>query len=255
MNPDRRQQLVAFLQTLGVDPLAPGGPGAADQALAPVEEALTHSSTGRVQNHERLEFLGDAVLRLAASDFLQQQHGELSVGRCSALRAQLVSDRWLAELGERCGIDAVLQLGPMASGDLAGKATVRAECAEALIGALYEAWGGRDGGGLQPVHQWLTPHWQAASRELLADPDLHNWKSALQEWSQAQAAGLPSYSCSEQSQVHADPKRFRCTVAINGEQRGEGSGPSRRAAEQDAARVAIASIRKGGPGLRPARGS
>lgn len=244
MKPGRLEQLVGFLHKLGLNPAAPGGPGLSAEALAPVEEALTHSSAGLALNHERLEFLGDAVLRLAASDFLQQHHGELSVGRCSALRAQLVSDRWLAELGERCGIDAVLHLGPMASGDQAGRATVRAECTEALIGALYETWGGREGGGLQPVHQWLTPHWQESSLELLADPDRHNWKSALQEWSQAQGLGLPLYSCIEQSQLHADPERFRCSVAIDGAAKGEGSGPSRRAAEQDAARVAIAAIRQ-----------
>jgi ribonuclease-3 len=234
MRPERHQQLVAFLRSLGLEP--------GNRDLAPIEEALTHTSAGRPVNHERLEFLGDAVLRLAAAEFLQRHHPDLSVGRCSALRAQLVSDRWLAELGERCGIEALLHLGPMASGDRAGRATVRAECCEALLGGLYESWGAGEG-GLEPVHRWLTPHWQRSSAELLADPDRHNWKSALQEWSQGQGLGLPSYGCQECSRVHGDPRRFRCTVEISGHASHIGWGPSRRSAEQEAARAALASVR------------
>jgi ribonuclease-3 len=226
--------LVAFLRSLNLEP--------GNRDLAPIEEALTHTSAGRAVNHERLEFLGDAVLRLAAAEFLQRHHPDLSVGRCSALRAQLVSDRWLAELGERCGIEALLHLGPMASGDRAGRATVRAECCEALLGGLYEAWGA-GAGGLAPVHQWLTPHWQRSSAELLADPDRHNWKSALQEWSQSQGLGLPSYSCQECSRVHADPRRFRCSVEVADHASSIGWGPSRRSAEQEAARAALATVR------------
>jgi ribonuclease-3 len=234
MRPERHRQLVAFLRSLGLEP--------GNRDLAPIEEALTHTSAGRPVNHERLEFLGDAVLRLAAAEFIQRHHPDLSVGRCSALRAQLVSDRWLAELGERCGIEALLHLGPMASGDHAGRATVQAECCEALLGGLYESWGAGEG-GLEPVHRWLTPHWQRSSAELLADPDRHNWKSALQEWSQGQGLGLPSYGCQECSRVHGDPRRFRCTVEISGHASHIGWGPSRRSAEQEAARAALASVR------------
>jgi len=141
MRPERHQQLVAFLRSLGLE--------CGDRDLTPIEEALTHTSAGRAHNHERLEFLGDAVLRLAAAEFLQRHHPGLGVGRWSALRAQLVSDRWLAEIAERCGIESILLLGPMATGDSAGRATVRAECCEALLGGLYEAWGGGQG-GLEP---------------------------------------------------------------------------------------------------------
>ena len=234
MRPERHQQLVAFLRSLGLK--------YGDRDLSPIDEALTHTSAGRAHNHERLEFLGDAVLRLAAAEFLQRHHPSLGVGRWSALRAQLVSDRWLAEIGQRCGIDSVLLLGPTASGDRAGRATVRAECCEALLGGLYEAWGGGQG-GLEPVHQWLTPHWQRSTAELLGDPDRHNWKAALQEWSQGQGLGLPSYSCEERSQVHGDPCRFYCTVQIPSQGHHNGVGPSRRSAEQAAARAALATIK------------
>ncbi|MFN5696457.1 MAG: ribonuclease III domain-containing protein, partial [Cyanobacteriota bacterium] len=160
MHAQRRRVLENFLLGLGLElPPAASAAAPADQAFAPINEALSHTSAALPRNHERLEFLGDAVLRLAAAELLQQSHPSLSVGQASALRAQLVSDRWLAELGERCGIEALLHLGPMASGDRAGRATVRAECCEALLGGLYEAWGAGEG-GLAPVHRWLTPHWQ-----------------------------------------------------------------------------------------------
>jgi ribonuclease-3 len=250
VTPERRRQLVTFLRELGLDPSAAGGPGDSADALAPIEEALTHTSAGLARNHEHLEFLGDAVLRLAAAAFLQREHGGLSVGRHAALRAQLVSDRWLAELGERCAIERVWRIGPMAAGDQAGLATVRAELCEALIGALYLAWGGEQG-GLAPVLQWLSPHWRQSTAELLADPDQHNWKSALQEWTQARRLGLPHYRSEERSQAHGDPRRFHCRVEVAGEASAEGWGGSRRAAEQDAARAALQQLK---PALRPARG-
>ena len=199
-------------------------------------------------HHERLEFLGDAVLRLAAAEYLQRQHPDLSVGQCSALRAQLVSDRWLADLAERCGLADVVRIGAMAEGDLAGRRTVLAEICEALIGGLYDSWGG----SLVPVHLWLDPHWRQTTAELLADPDQHNWKSALQEWSQGQALGLPVYHCQERSRRHADPRRFHCRVSLPDTNEakplqkplGEGWGGSRREAEQQAARAALQQIRQ-----------
>ena len=237
MEPDRYQQLSGFIRRLGLEtPVDP-------DALQPLDEALTHSSARLACNHERLEFLGDAVLRLAASEFLERYDPNQSVGRRSALRAQLVSDRWLAELGERCGVEAVLRVGPMVAGDHAGRATLQAEACEAVIGALYRIWG-----DLSPVHRWLTPHWQRSLAELIADPHQHNWKSALQEWSQGLRRGLPHYACTEVSQRHGDPRRFHCSVSLGPEALGAGWGGSRREAEQQAARIALQT-------LRPAPGS
>ena len=245
---ERRHQLLALLRQLGLDPQESSGPGDSAQALAPIEEALSHTSARLLRNHERLEFLGDAVLRLAAAEFLEQHHGGLSVGQRSALRAQLVSDRWLAELGECCGLERVWRIGAMAAGDRAGRATLQAELCEALIGAIYLAWGGPNG-GLLAVARWLTPHWQRSSEELLQDPDRHNWKSALQEWSQGRGLGLPSYNCQQASSSHGDPRRYHCTAELTAAtgsgapRQGEGWGPSRRAAEQAAAAQLLAALR------------
>jgi ribonuclease-3 len=240
MTSDRRGQLLAFLQRLGLDPATADEQKNAIglERLSLVEEALSHTSAGLIRDHERLEFLGDAVLRLACASFLQAEHPGLSVGRCSSLRAHLVSDRWLADLAQRIDLDAVLRLGAVAAGDQAGRSTVRAECCEALIGAIFEGWGGSQG-GLDAVRSWLDPHWRMASAELLADPLRHNWKSALQEWSQGRGLGLPVYSCQEISRTHGDPRRFHGTVRVEGHDASEGWGGSRREAEQQAAQAAL----------------
>ena len=228
---DRSRSLAQLLQRLGV--AAPSEEGAID--LRPLHEALTHTSAGLAWNHERLEFLGDAVLRLACADFLEERLPHLAMGQRSALRAQLVSDRWLADHAASLDLDALILQGPQASGDLAGRRTVRAECCEALVGALYEA----SGGSLLPVRSWLDAPWWSDSAAMLADPSLHNWKSALQEWSQRQDGRLPTYCTEERERTHGSQRRFHSAVTVAGEALGEGWGPSRRLAEQAAARSAL----------------
>ena len=202
-----------------------------DKAL--LQEALTHTSSGLNPHHEQLEFLGDAVLRLTASEFIASVYPRMHVGERSSLRAQLVSDRWLAELGSTIEIERWWQIGPKASGDPTAASTIRAELSEALIGAVYKI------NGLTAVHQWLTPHWQRSAEAVLSDPHRGNYKSALQEWSQSEGLGLPTYTCEEISQRHGDPRRFRCRVTLPPQLAAEGWGRSRREAEQEAARAAL----------------
>lgn len=213
-----------------------------EAALQPLRTALTHTSAGLEVNHEELEFLGDAVLRLACAEFLEENNSKLSVGERSAFRAQLVSDRWLAELAADLELDGLILQGAATASDPTARATVRAECCEALVGAVYLAWGGADG-GLHAVRQWLDPQWQRSCLELASDPHRHNWKSALQELTQAQQAGLPSYATTEENSNHGDQRRFRSVVSVNAKEKGCGWGPSRRLAEQEAAREALEQLK------------
>lgn len=213
-----------------------------EAALQPLRTALTHTSAGLEVNHEELEFLGDAVLRLACAEFLEENNPNLSVGERSAFRAQLVSDRWLAELAAELQLDGLIKQGSATAADTTARATVRAECCEALVGAVYLAWGGADG-GLHAVRQWLDPQWQRSCLELASDPHRHNWKSALQELTQAQQAGLPSYATTEENSNHGDQRRFRSVVSVNAKEKGCGWGPSRRLAEQEAAREALEQLK------------
>ena len=203
--------------------------------LSLVEQALTHVSARRSKNFERLEFLGDAVLRLAATEFIDHHYPDLPVGSCSSLRAQLVSDRWLAQLGEQLQLDSLLVLGPKAMGDAAARATLHADATEALIGAIYSG----SGNNLQPIHHWLTPHWQQTTAEVLATPHRFNGKTILQEWSQAEGLGLPEYTTTEQSSRHGDPERFKSHVQVGTRLSADGFGRSRKEAEQSAAAEAV----------------
>ena len=206
--------------------------------LSLVDEALTHVSAGRSKNFERLEFLGDAVLRLAATEFIDHHYPDLPVGSCSNLRAQLVSDRWLAQLGEQLQLESFLVLGPKAQGDTAARATLRADATEALIGAIYSG----SGNNLKPVQQWLTPHWRQTTAEVLASPHRFNGKTILQEWSQAEGLGLPDYITREQSSRNGDPERFHSHVQVGTRLKADGLGRSRKEAEQNAAAEAVQSL-------------
>jgi ribonuclease-3 len=225
----RTHKLLELLRSIGLQELH------SSKLLSLVDEALIHISAGQSKNFERLEFLGDAVLRLAATEFIDQHYPALPLGRCSSLRAQLVSDRWLAQLGEQLQLDSFLVLGPKALGDAAARATLHADATEALIGAIYS---GSDN-NLAPIHQWLTPHWQKTTADVLATPHLFNGKSILQEWSQAKGLGLPNYITTEQSSCHGDPQRFKSHVQVGSRLSADGFGRSRKEAEQNAAAEAV----------------
>ncbi len=199
-----------------------------------INEALTHTSAQASYNHEILEFLGDAVLRLAASEFIDNKFPDMKVGERSALRSHLVSDNWLTKVGRSLKIEQVLIVGPKATGDKSALTTLQAEATEALIGALYECYQ-----ELEIIHNWLIPHWIEASSKILNDPYMYNSKSALQEWSQSNGYKLPKYESQELSKVHGDPKRFFCKVHMDQKIIGEGWGGSRKSAEKAAAAFAL----------------
>lgn len=229
LSQQRLEQLQDLLRQLGVNSW--------DHSFTLVDQALTHTSARAATNHERLEFIGDAVLRLAATEFIGQAFPTMSVGDCSALRSQLVSDRWLADVGEQIQIDQALIIGAKAAADDQAQATIRAETTEALIGALYEG-----SKSLEPIHHWLTPFWTATSEQVLSAPHRYNSKSALQEWSQGKRMGCPSYEVEEQSQQHGDPRRFFAQVFLKRTLLGKGWGGSIKDAEQAAAANALQDI-------------
>ena len=71
-------------------------------------QAFIHSSEDKILNYEKLEFFGDAVLRLAASNFIEKKYPQLSVGERSELRAIIVSDEWLTKLGGKIGVERLI---------------------------------------------------------------------------------------------------------------------------------------------------
>ena len=98
MDKKRAADIVDFLKSLKINSVRFNQILEANhpEKLRIINEALTHSSMSKKINHEKLEFLGDAVLRLSASEFIENNFQRLSVGERSELRAQIVSDDWLS---------------------------------------------------------------------------------------------------------------------------------------------------------------
>ena len=200
-------------------------------------EALTHSSANNIVNYEKLEFFGDAVLRLSASDFIERTYKSMSVGSRSELRSQIVSDEWLTELGKKIFIEKVIIKGPKAMGDENSKDTIIAETSEALIGAIYKCFN-----SINEVNIWLDNFWKKDAELYLQAPHKYNAKSALQEWCQSQGFDLPIYKIYEVSKNHGDPKRFSCEIYLNGSKEALSFGQSHKKAEKNAANILIEKI-------------
>ena len=200
-------------------------------------EALTHSSANNIVNYEKLEFFGDAVLRLSASDFIERTYKSMSVGSRSELRSQIVSDEWLTELGKKIFIEKVIIKGPKAMGDENSKDTIIAETSEALIGAIYKCFN-----SINEVNIWLDNFWKKDAELYLQAPHKYNAKSALQEWCQNKGFDLPIYKIYEVSKNHGDPKRFSCEIYINGSKKAFSFGHSHKKAEKNAASILIQKI-------------
>ena len=197
-------------------------------------EALTHSSASKNVNYEKLEFFGDAVLRLAASKFIEKNYADMGVGNRSKLRSQLVSDEWLTKVGKIIDLQELILKGPKAAGDKDSKDTIIAEATEALIGALYNCFN-----SIEEVNLWLDELWARDSKEFLKAPYKFNAKSALQEWCQGNGTDLPQYKINEMSKINGDPKRFMCEIYINGSLKSSSFGKSHKKAEKNAASLLI----------------
>ena len=136
-----------------------GLPGDTQIDWALLDIALTHPTVG-VPNYEQLEFIGDSVVRLAASEFLWETYPDKSVGDFSAIRKVLVSDRILAQLADGYGFDRYLTLAASAIGDPSGRVSRLADAFEAVLAALYLTTN-----NLKLVRPWLDPHFQQSLRK------------------------------------------------------------------------------------------
>jgi len=222
--------------------------------------ALTHRSLAneRMQDlaeklkdescdNERLEFLGDAVLGLVVGEALFLGHPEWQEGELTRVRAQLVSRQHMARVATAISLGHHLRLsrGEDRSG-LRSKSTVLSNTMEAVIGALFLD------GGLEPVRAFARHYVMGDAEVKLAEQlrsgaALGNYKSALQERLQAERAGSPVYRVKRESGPD-HRKRFLVEVrlkAANGEPGkplARGSGTTKKDAEQDAARRALARL-------------
>ncbi|HSV68775.1 MAG TPA: ribonuclease III [Methylibium sp.] len=207
----------------------------ADAAL--LDRALTHKSFGAGHN-ERLEFLGDAVLTATVSALLFRQFGQSDEGDLTRVRAHLVREDSLHRIALSLGLPALLNLseGEARSGG-AQRPSILADALEALIGAAY-----LDGGfdvARALVERLFTPLVEATAAETWTK----DAKTELQEWLQARHEPVPQYRIeATQGPAHEQTFTVSCSVPAHA-LAVRGSGRSRRAAEQEAARVALAALK------------
>ena len=197
--------------------------------------ALTHRSyayeNGGLPNNERLEFLGDSVLGLVVTDTLYSAHPELPEGQLAKLRAAVVNMRALADVARTLGLGDYLLLGRgEESTGGRDKASILADTMEAVIGTVYLSCGLPAAATL--VHHLLDPL-MAATANLGAGLD---WKTSLQELAAAELLGVPEYRVVEAGPDHE--KVFTAQAVVGDTVYGEGSGRSKKEAEQRAAEEA-----------------
>jgi ribonuclease-3 len=200
--------------------------------------ALTHRSYayehGGLPTNERLEFLGDSVLSVVVTTALYQEHPDLPEGQLARLRASVVNMKALAGVARRMGEGGIgphllLGKGEETSGGR-GKNSILADAVESLLGAVYLQYGIETAKVV--VHLFFDPLMEAAAGQGAA----LDWKTSLQELTADSGLGVPEYRIAESGPDHA--KQFTAWAVVAGEEFGEGSGGSKKDAEQIAAKLA-----------------
>jgi ribonuclease-3 len=208
-------------------------------------ESLRHSSFVNenleldIQDNERLEFLGDAVLNLVVGHILMQRYPELNEGDLSKMRANLVNESQLASIAQEMNLGSYLQLG---KGEIQTKGwekqSILADTFEAVIAAVYLD------GGFDAVFRIIDGHFSLVLDSVVMSTANHDYKSQLQELVQMKHQEMPVYTVIHESGPDHD-KTFRVRLTV-GEIQAEGEGKSKKAAEQDAARKGLELLKSDG---------
>lgn len=208
-----------------------------------LQQALTHTSytnerkINKIASYERLEFLGDAVLELASSEALFRQNPSLSEGELTKMRAAMVCEPSLAFCARDLELVPYIRLG---KGELytggRGRDSIAADVMEALIGAIYLD------GGMEQVKAFIEKYIMAD----LEDKQLfYDSKSTFQELMQGKLRKEFWYELLDESGPEHH-KSFHARVRTEDEILGEGTGRTKKAAEQQAAYMALLLLRDRG---------
>ena len=200
--------------------------------------ALTHSSysnehgRGRAGNNERLEFLGDAVLECVSSEYLYGNYPDLPEGEMSKLRASMVCEPTLARCSDEFDLRDFIRLGKGEEQNGGrNRPSILSDALEALIGAVYLD------GGFSCARTFILEHVMDGIAEKRSFTDS---KTALQEI--AQSRGLPVEYLLLSAEGPDHDRTYEYAVLIGGTEEGRGTGHSKKAAEQEAARKAIENL-------------
>lgn len=210
-------------------------------------QSLTHTSFGHeflqdlapgLRDNERLEFLGDAVLDVVISDILLELFPLAREGQLSKMRAAVVNEKTLAVVARSIDLPEVLRLGKgesMTGGHQ--KPSILSSTFEALIAAIYLD------GGFSAVYPVVRNLFSPLFSEQSSSAAFQDYKTQLQEWVQAKHRVTPTYALlSTQGPDHA--KIFEVEVRMGDQVLAVATGSSKKEAEQNAARAAIAKLER-----------
>jgi ribonuclease-3 len=224
----RRARVRALLKMAGIGDVDP----------ARIERAFVHASAGREQllaSNERLEFFGDAILGFVASRWLMTKYPDATEGMLTRRKANLVSGAACAETARRLGFSDLVVLGQgMDRSGGGAQETILADAFEAFLAALYEA------SDIAHVERFLEKeHIAPADRRDAGERDA---KTDLQEYTQGLLRLTPMYF--ERAEGPPNDRRYTSQVRVGDEILGEGIGPSKKAAQQSAAAMALSTLRR-----------
>ena len=239
----RKQQLKTFQKILRVS----------FKNISLLDRAVTHRSYGNEQrvpvgNYERLEFLGDSLLGFITSEYLYRNFPDLDEGRCSQIKAVVVSEDTLSKIAHSLhyGDYILIGKGEERSGGRDRKA-ILADIFEAVIGAYY-----LDCQNISRVRNFVLRFIAAEINLVIENRHEKDYKTLLQEYCQKTYNDCPSYKLLDETGPEHQ-KRFQVSVSIEGRLLGEGVGASKKEAEKNAAEHAYRKISSSAVETRPAR--
>ncbi len=210
--------------------------------LSLLTRALTHRSylnenANAVEDNERLEFLGDAVLDFVVGAWVYHHCPEMAEGDLTRMRSALVRNEQLAEFARRLDLGRAIRMG---RGETASGGRDRdgllGSTFEAVIGGLYLD------SGLPLVERFMAPLLESVRERVIMRAEIYDPKSRFQEWAQSEKLGTPRYvTVSSSGPDHA--KVFEVEVRIKDQMYGRGKGPSKQVAAQVAAETALETLK------------
>ena len=195
--------------------------------------AMTHPSFA-VQNNQRLEFLGDAVLELCISDLIYTTLPKMNEGQLTALCASLVCESALFDIAKHLHLARYMKVNPPLQKDTRGHRGILSDAVEALLAAVYLE------GGFSAAQKVVHRLWD---KGMMTESLLPNSKSALQELLQANHLTEPQYiTLLEQGPPHK--RRFTVAVLSQGNELARAQGESKKDAQQQAAEIALNQLQR-----------
>lgn len=192
-----------------------------------------------LESYERLEFLGDAVLKLSISEFLYKNYSNYQEGSLTKYRAQIVSDKSIFEFSKKMNFEELIVLGKNEKKHGGAKKESILACAfEALLGVIFLEYKEE---GYKKAYDFLINNFKDEILSMNEKINFYNPKAVLQEYTQGINHQLPKYNLVDEQGAQHD-KTFFIEVEFNNEVIGKGSAKSIKEAQQEAAMNAIKNI-------------